>query len=276
MWLLNTTWAIVVDTFREAFARKVFWAVFALSTVIILFFLFLMKIDIVEGATATMSVFGKGGHSVPVERLVRQTQGGISSFLFTWGMFLAVFASSGLIPSVLEPGRIELLLSKPVPRWLLLAGRFLGNLLVVGLNITYLVLGIWVILGVKTHIWQPLFFVTVPITLFTFAVLLCVVVYLGVLWENAAVATMVTTALMIFSPLLAQTDFMMKLLSSEWSRQLWKLFYYLVPKVYGLGRMTQRVVTGDGVDTWMPVWSSFIFGAVVLSHALWIFRRRDY
>ena len=46
------TWAIVVDTFREAFARKVFWGLFALSTLIVLFMLFLIRIDIVEGANA--------------------------------------------------------------------------------------------------------------------------------------------------------------------------------------------------------------------------------
>jgi len=90
----------------------------------ILFFLFIMKIDIVEGATATLSLFGRdNGHRMDVDRLVKGVYGGIATFLYTWGMALSVFASSGLIPSVLEPGRIELILSKPLSRThLLLAG----------------------------------------------------------------------------------------------------------------------------------------------------------
>jgi NADH:ubiquinone oxidoreductase subunit 5 (subunit L)/multisubunit Na+/H+ antiporter MnhA subunit len=74
-----------------------------------------------------------------------------------------VFASSGLIPSVLEPGRIELLLSKPVRRWQILMGRYIGNLLVVSLNISYLVLALVFLIGgfgfkiatVPFQMWVP-------------------------------------------------------------------------------------------------------------------------
>ena len=72
-------------------------------------------------------------------------------------MFLAVFASAGLIPTVFEPGRIELLLSKPVARHHILLGRYLGNLLVVAFNMLYLVGGVWLIFGIKTGMWTPIF-----------------------------------------------------------------------------------------------------------------------
>src|SRR5579863_4267348 len=100
---MTATLALIRDTFREAFARKIFWGLFGLSTVMILFFLFLLKIDIVAGATATVSLFGASGNRVTeLDRLVRNVYGAIAAFLYTFGMFLAVFASSGLIPSVLE------------------------------------------------------------------------------------------------------------------------------------------------------------------------------
>src|SRR5258707_6356167 len=202
---LTTTVALVRDTFREAFARKIFWGLFGLSTLMILFFLFLLKIDLVEGAMATVSLFGRStNRTTDVDRLVRGVYGGIATFLYTWGMFLAVFASAGLIPSVLEPGRIELLLSKPVSRTHILLGRYAGNVLVVSCNIIFLVLGIWTILGVKTGIWSPMFLISIATTIFIFAVLLAVVVLMGVLFDSAALATMVTVALMILRPILAQ------------------------------------------------------------------------
>jgi ABC-2 type transport system permease protein len=273
---LTATVALIRDTFREAFARKIFWGLFGLSAVLILFFLFLLKIDIVEGGLAAVSVFGKGGPAVDADRVVRGVYGGIATFLYTWGMFLAVFASAGLIPSVLEPGRIELLLSKPISRTHILLGRYAGNVLVVSCNVIFLVLGIWTILGVKTGIWSPSFLISIATTVFIFAVLLSVVVFIGVLFESSALASMVTMALMIMSLILAQTTFMLRLLSSEWSRQVWRTLYYSLPKVYDIGKMTLDAIQSRTFSGYMPIWSSALFGAVVLGGALAIFARRDF
>ncbi len=274
---LNATAALIRDTFREALARKIFWGLFGLSTVMILFFLFLLRIDIVEGGLAAVSLFGKtASRTTDVDRLVRGVYGGIATFLYTWGMFLAVFASAGLIPSVLEPGRIELLLSKPVSRTHILLGRYVGNVLVVSCNIVYLVMGVWAILGVKTGIWSPLFLVSIATTIFVFAVLLSVVIFIGVLFESAALSTMIAVALMIMSPILAQTSTMLRLLSSEWSRQVWRTLYYSLPKVYDLGKMTLDAIQSQTFGGFMPIWTSALFAAVVLGGALLIFARRDF
>jgi len=275
--MIGASIALIRDTFREALARKIFWGLFGLSALMILFFLFLLKIDIVEGGLAAVSLFGRTANpTADVDRLVRGVYGGIATFLYTWGMFLAVFASAGLIPSVLEPGRIELLLSKPVSRTHILLGRYVGNVLVVAANVVFLVLGVWTILGVKTGIWSPAFLISIATTVFVFAVLLSVVVFIGVLFESAALSTMVTVALMIMSPILAQTSTMLKLLSSEWSRQIWRTLYYALPKVYDLGKMTLDAIQDRTFNGYMPIWTSALFGAVVLAGALWIFSRRDF
>lgn len=269
------TFALIRDTFREALARKIFWGLFAISGLMILFFLFLLRIDIVQGGVATVARFG-GSTTVPADRVVRGVYGGIATFLYTFGMFLAVFASSGLIPSVLEPGRIELLLSKPLSRTHILLGRYVGNLLVVFLNSLFLVLGVWTILGVKTGIWSPVFLVAIATTTFIFAVLLSVVVLIGVLFESAALSTMVSVALMIISPILAQTSLMMRLLSSEWSRDLWRVLYYIFPKVWELGRITLDAIQSGTFAGFTAIWTSALFGAVMLGAALAIFARRDF
>ncbi len=274
---MRTTAALILDTFREAVANKIFWGLFALSTLMILFFLFVLKIDIVEGAMATMSLLGQSdGKTQDVHRIVRQAQAGIATFLYTWGMVLAVFASSGLIPSVLAAGRIELLLSKPVRRWHILMGRYIGNVLVVGCNIAYLILGVWCVLGWKTGLWPKAFLLAIGTTMFTFAVLLSVVILVGVLFESSALTTMVTVALMIVSPILAQRAVMEKLLSSEWSRGLWRALYYALPKVYDVGRMTLDFVFDRTVESYAPLWSSAGFGLVVLLAGLAVFARRDF
>jgi len=274
---MTATIALIRDTFREALARKIFWGLFGLSTAMILFFLFLLKIDIVQGAMATITIFGQSSpRANDLTRLVRGFYGGIAAYLYVWGMVIAVFASAGLIPSVLEPGRIELLLSKPVSRTHILLGRYVGNVLVISCNVIYLVLGVWLIFGYKTGIWEARFLISIASTIFTFAVLLAVVALIGVLFESAALATMITVALMIISAILAQTSTMLKLLSSEWSRNIWRLLYYTLPKVYDLGRMTMDSIADRSFSGYMPIWTSALFGVVVLSAALVIFARRDF
>jgi ABC-2 type transport system permease protein len=147
---------------------------------------------------------------------------------------------------------------------------------VVALNTTYLVLGVWTILGIKTGIWGFRFLWSIATTVFIFSVLLAVVVLIGVLFESAALATMVTVGLMIISPILAQTETMMRLLSSETARDIWRTLYHVLPKVYDIGRMTLNLVRSQPVGGLEPVYTSALFGAAVLSVALFHFSRRDF
>jgi ABC-type transport system involved in multi-copper enzyme maturation permease subunit len=269
--------ALVRDTFREAFARKLFWGLFGLSTALILFFVFIMRIDVVQGAMATVSLFGQTtGRSVDVARLVRQVHAAISSFLYTWLMFLALFASAGLISAVFEPGRIELLLSKPVSRHHILLGRFVGNLLVVGLNVVYLVLSVWLIFGWKTGMWRSNFLAVIGPIVFMFAVLLSVMTLVAVLSESGALAIMVAFGLMIMSVILAQKSLAEKLLSSQWSRNVWRTLYWVFPKVFDVGCMNMDFVQGRPVGSYDPIWTSAIFAAVMLGASLYSFSKRNF
>ena len=145
--------ALIKDTFREALARRIFWGLFGCCTLLLLFLTFILRIDVVAGALATVSIFGNTLPTTNVQNLVQQTQSVIAMALYFMGMALAIFASAGLVAAMFEPGRIELLLSKPVSRTHLLVGRYVGNLLVVAANIIYLVGGSWLIFGIKTEVW---------------------------------------------------------------------------------------------------------------------------
>jgi ABC-type transport system involved in multi-copper enzyme maturation permease subunit len=211
-----------------------------------------------------------------VQGLVQQTQSVIAMALYFFGMALSVFASAGLVAAVFEPGRIELLLSKPVSRTRLLLGRYVGNLLVVAANIAYLTVGSWIIFGIKTGMWGAGYLISSVFTIFIFAVLLAVIVLVGVLWESAAVAIMVTFGIMIVTPILAQRDTIERLLSSEWSRDVVRVLYYVLPKTSDISVIIRHLILNEPVDSWMPVWSTALFGAVVLGAGILHFRRRSF
>src|SRR5947209_1167026 len=178
--------ALIRDTFREAFARRIFWGFFGCCTALLLFLIFIMRVDVVQGALATVSIFGNTLPSSDVGSIVRQTQSVIAMVLYFVGIGLSIFASAGLVAAVFEQGRIELLLSKPVSRTHLLLGRYAGNVLVVAANILYLVAGSWIIFGVKTNVWGTGFLISSVCTIFIFAVLLAVLVLVGGLWDSSA------------------------------------------------------------------------------------------
>jgi ABC-type transport system involved in multi-copper enzyme maturation permease subunit len=268
--------ALINDTFQEARARWLFWGLFGLSTLLILIFLFVLKIDLVQGAISLMGI-ERTESRIDIRRFVTNSYSFVSVFLYIWGTFLAIFASSGLIPSVLEPGRISLLLSKPITRPMLLLGRYAGNLLVIAANHCYLVCSVWLILGLKTGIWEKRFLLAIPGSLFIFAVLLCVVVLVGVVSESAALSVMISVALMLISTILAQRQLVVRLLSSEWSRQLWQGLYWIVPKVYDLANAMRQIIVFDReANWWTPVWTSSVFGVMVLWGAIRIFQKRDF
>jgi hypothetical protein len=160
---------------------------------------------------------------------------------------------------------------------MLLLGRYVGNVAVVALNHIYLVLSVWIILGIKTHIWAPRFLLAIPVSVFIFAVLLCVVVLVGVISESAALSVMAPVALSLIGLLLAQHQIAVRLLSSEWSRQLWMFFYWILPKIFDLANAMRQTILFDREANWlMPVWTSALFGAVVLWRAVSVFQKRDF
>jgi ABC-type transport system involved in multi-copper enzyme maturation permease subunit len=269
--------ALISDTFQEARARWLFWGLFALSTFLIAIFLFVLKIDLVQGAVTLMGSRSSSKPLGDIGAFVNRSYSWVSIALYIWGTFLAIFASAGLTPSVLEAGRISLLLSKPLTRTRLLMGRYLGNVCVVALNHIYLICSVWIIIGIKTHIWEPRFLLAIPISIFIFAVLLCVVVLIGVLSESAALSVMVAVALMLVSTILAQRQIVVKLLSSQWSRDLWLAFYWVIPKVFDLGAAMKQIILYDRQADWLaPLWTSAIFGIVILSAAVYAFQKRDF
>jgi ABC-type transport system involved in multi-copper enzyme maturation permease subunit len=268
--------ALILDTIQEARARWLFWGLFGLSTLLILFFLFALKIDLVQGAVSLMDL-GPLRRTVNIEKFVRMAYMFVAVFLYIWGTFLAVFASSGLIPSVLEPGRIGLLLSKPVSRPMFLIGRYIGNLLVVSVNNAYLIGAIWIIIGIKTDIWNTTFLYAIPLTILIFAVLLSVVLFVGVISESAALSVMVAVALMLISAVLAQRKIVVQLLSSDWSRNLWQGLYWVLPKVYDLAKALHDMILKETVPSLAePLWTSTLFGMVIFVAAILIFQRKDY
>jgi ABC-type transport system involved in multi-copper enzyme maturation permease subunit len=102
------------------------------------------------------------------------------------GLLLALVWTAGFLPAFLEAGAVSVLLVKPLPRWALLAGKFLGVLAFVAFQTTVFVAGTWLALGCRTGVWDATYFVCIPVLLLHFAVFFSFSALLAVVTRSTA------------------------------------------------------------------------------------------
>ena len=110
----------------------------------------------------------------------------------------------------------------------------------------------------------------------TFAILYTLMTFLGVVTRSSAFSLMITYAILFFSPLLIQRDKIYALLSSKVYAYLFDGLYYVLPKTAGLGVLTQQLAKNGTVSSWMPLWSSFLFGLSMFAISSVIFHNKDF
>lgn len=133
-------------------------------------------------------------HRTP-EKAVRQVQLILAGWVAdTAGVLLALICTAGFLPSFLDPSCATVLLAKPVPRWSLLAGKFLGVLLFVLVQATVFVLGTWLALGWTTGVWDMLYLFSLPLLMLHFSVFFSFSTFLAV-WTRSTIACIFGTLL---------------------------------------------------------------------------------
>jgi hypothetical protein len=112
----------------------------------------------------------------------------------TAGVLLALVCTAGFLPAFLEPSCATVLLAKPVPRWSLLMGKFLGVLLFVLVQATVFVLGTWAALGFKTNVWDMNYLFALPLLMLHFSVFFSFSTFMAV-WTRSTIACIFGTLL---------------------------------------------------------------------------------
>jgi ABC-type transport system involved in multi-copper enzyme maturation permease subunit len=96
------------------------------------------------------------------------------------GLLLTLIWTAGFLPEYLQPSNASVLFAKPVPRWLLLVGKFVGVVLIVALQAAVFFVGTWFALGIKTGVWSNAYLLGAPILVGHFAVIFSFSAFLAV------------------------------------------------------------------------------------------------
>jgi hypothetical protein len=114
------------------------------------------------------------------------------SLIGTWGagitMLIATIVTAFFIPNMLHKGTIDLLLAKPLHRSVLLVYKYIGGLTFMFVNTVVVVVGTWLVLGLRSGLWAPGFLLSIFILTFEFAIFYAVSALFGVLTRSPIVS----------------------------------------------------------------------------------------
>lgn len=113
-------------------------------------------------------------------------------FLGVMGVFVAVLVTASIMPQTFAPGAIDLLLSKPVSRSLVYLTKYLGGCMFTLVNGAYMIVGLWLIVGLRLGVWSEKLLLCIPVFMFLFAIYYAVSALAGAVWRNAIVSVVVT------------------------------------------------------------------------------------
>lgn len=264
-------------TFREALSRKIFLTFFVVSTfTLIIFGLIFATVGISE-LVPVVSMNGTNTLDNVNAELVKFFKMLIVVPLFGGGLFLSIFSVSSFIPNMLEKGSIDLILSKPISRSQIIWGKFIGGTAMVFVNVAYLVIGIWLLIGIKFGIWNIDILATIITITFGFMVLYSLIILVGILTRSSVLAMMLTYIIFfIFSPLLASRENIYMLFNNKFVEYLLDSLYYFLPKTSEIGKITSELALGIGISEYQPLITSFLFLILNLSLSIIIFSKKDY
>ena len=129
----------------------------------------------------------------PLGQLIYTLESTLLNGIGAWVLLIAgVVVTAGFIPNMLRKGAIDLLLTKPVSRPLILFYKYLGGLLFVLLITSVAIGGVWASVGLRTGVWAPGILLSIGGITFYFAILYACSTLVGVLTRNTIVSIVIT------------------------------------------------------------------------------------
>lgn len=298
-------------TLRELRARKVVVGLFVVATLIWVAFTFALQLDIVDGTLAGARLFGQdtmSGDAVDLDEPLRDAEGavllddegqprtqrenypfgdtllenlvfGAQAFVagaaYWVGIVLALFATGGLVAALTERGVVDVVLTKPLSRSAVLAGRLLAVWAVMLALLVYLFGGVWFVISLKSGLWAPGFLLAIPVVFIMFAVMYGVVTLVGV-WSGSGPLSFIVTLGVVFVSLILAIPELATQVDPMW-RPLITGGYWTLPNFGGVGtRIVPQLATGGDVGSAWLLGSSVAFGAACYGGAFLLFSRKDF
>jgi Cu-processing system permease protein len=273
--------AVALDLLREARQRRWFLLLGMGVTLVLSLLALTLRLDVVDGALAATSLFGKPvftdirAADVALRPLFRA----LSYTIFYGGLAFGILSCADFAPSLLSPGRIEYLLSLPVQRWELLVGTFAGVLVLATLGAVYGAAGVSVILGVKTGVWTVRPVLAALIASLTFSAIYGAMLSTAVFVRSGALSAAVGASLAVAGVIAGYRTSLLGLFSAGFGRAVFAAVTFPLPRISRLGDTCAAFASSEPVDGGALIRLLFglvAFGMASLAVGIWWCEQKDY
>ena len=240
-----------------------------------------------------------GGRSMPLGESLWTLENNVMNVGAAWVVvLLSIVVTAFFIPNMLRKGAVDLLLVRPLSRPQLLIYRYISGVIYVGMTVGLMVTAVWVVLGLRSGIWNPGILLSVPVITFFFAILFAVSAMVGVVTRSPVTAILLTCivwfGLWILGLVYGYMDSTRNIPGENdaWAYPLVDTLHAILPRTTDLDLLLRKVLIGQLLDdvqarqmgvqampaiTWgSSLTVSLAFIGVMLTLGSWRFHRRDY
>lgn len=271
---------LILATFRELLSKATLYVLLGISTIMLIgTFLSLSAEKSDEGSI--LKVFGNPVSSAPVpsdqlETIVFGMQMGLAKGLFFGIMLFGVFATAGIIPDTMEKGTVDLYLSKPIARWELLLGKFLGAVAVMSATILFFIGGLWLVFGMKVGVWNIQLLLSAITLSFMFACIFSLVLLLGVIFRNTAIPIIgIFLYLMVVDNVLENRKAIFAFTENAIVHGALDTLYYIFPQISGMQKQLTNQIMHQPME-WKPFVQALLSSMTIFGCGAWLMRRKDF
>jgi predicted ribosomally synthesized peptide with SipW-like signal peptide len=272
--------ALLLDSLRELAGKVTLIILLVISTLFIVGTLAAFSArETPDGVI--LSLFGKDMDApVPrekVEELVYTLEASLTSGLITGVVLFGIFATAGLVPSMLEKGVADLYLSKPLARWELLTGKYLGAMTAIVIAALYFLIAILVVFGVRAGVWNFHLLAAAPAIALVFTALYAVALLAGTLTGSTPLAIIAAYFYLFFIAGLlegrASTLFLLS--GNSVYRTVCDGTYYLFPQIPAMRQNISEWIVHRSID-WTPFLQSLASAVLFFLGASALLQRKDF
>jgi len=272
--------AIIEETFREAKARKTLVGFFFLSCLLILITFLVFQNDTVKSA---MDETASGRAEDVAAAVLNTTVLDVMWMIIAWNLYvfaicLGIFASASFITSLMEKGAIDLLISKPVPRWLYILGRYSGAIIIMLLEVAFFVLGMWAVVSLSVGRWNWGFPISIIHIMLGFASLYSVVVLVSVLSRSNLLAIIAGFGIFFIAFLLSIGRFGAEIVDTGTKGPLGYIadvLYYVFPQTIDMGVNMANGIIGKEIK-WTPIFLNLGLTVSYLTLSVFAFKKKEF
>lgn len=223
--------AMLTDAWRQTRDQWIQWVLYV-AIVLVLIGVAVLPIDSMAGFLGSQK--SANAVATPSENKMLLWAGFkylVASGLAGWvGLIIALIMTASHVPTMLRPGGVDLMASYPHERWKILLARYLGGIVFIAWYTSLMILGMYVVVGLRGGGWEPQFLLAVPATVGAFAVLYSISTLLGVLSRNTILAILGTLAIWLLM-------FILRLVMTFCFSQALQYYAVSEPKMYEFAKM---------------------------------------